>query len=95
MPTACANIYKQAGADQKHVFGEGVPGSKPPDFTKIPGIRANTPASAVPLGAPQPAVPPKPAAVVPPSLPETSDADSGAAAPAKPPADRPPAPRNP
>src|SRR5208337_4964084 len=28
-------IYKQAGADQKHVYGEGVPGSKPPDFTKI------------------------------------------------------------
>src|SRR5580704_17582653 len=29
-------IYKQTGADQKHVYGEGVPGSKPPDFTKIP-----------------------------------------------------------
>ncbi|HTS49460.1 MAG TPA: rod shape-determining protein MreC [Bryobacteraceae bacterium] len=32
--------YKQAGQAQNHVFGEGVPGSKPPDFTKIPGIRA-------------------------------------------------------
>jgi len=32
--------YKQAGQAQNHVFGEGTPGSKPPDFTKIPGIRA-------------------------------------------------------
>ncbi len=32
--------YKQAGQAQNHVFGEGLPGSKPPDFTKIPGIRA-------------------------------------------------------
>jgi len=32
--------YKQAGQAQNHVFGEGVPGSKAPDFTKIPGIRA-------------------------------------------------------
>ena len=35
--------YKQAGQAQNHVFGEGVPGSKPPDFTKIPGIRAAAP----------------------------------------------------
>ncbi len=35
--------YKQAGAEQKHVFGEGIPGSKPPDFTKIPGIRGASP----------------------------------------------------
>src|SRR5579872_6265 len=33
--------YKQAGTEQNHVFGEGVPGSKPPDFTKIPGIRGS------------------------------------------------------
>jgi len=32
--------YKQAGQAQNHVFGEGAPGSKAPDFTKIPGIRA-------------------------------------------------------
>ncbi len=38
--------YKQAGAAQNHVFGEGLPGSKPPDFTKIPGIRgAATPSA--------------------------------------------------
>ena len=86
--------YKQAGAAQNHVFGEGVPGSKPPDFTKIQGIRANTPASAIP-GNPPPAAPPKPAAAAPPSLPETSDADSGAAPSSTPPADRPPPPRNP
>jgi len=36
-------IYKQAGADQKHVFGEGAPGSKPPDFTKIPSVHGAPP----------------------------------------------------
>src|SRR5579864_2064786 len=49
--------YKQVGAEQKHVFGEGIPGSKPPDFTKIQGIRG-----ASPLPSLTPAVPPKPAA---------------------------------
>ena len=38
--------YKQAGQAQNHVFGEGIPGSKPPDFTKIPGIRATAPGAA-------------------------------------------------
>src|SRR5260370_13755776 len=36
-------IYKQAGASQNHVFGEGTPGSKPPDFTKIPNLRGTAP----------------------------------------------------
>src|SRR5579864_4798721 len=49
--------YKQVGAEQKHVFGEGIPGSKPPDFTKMQGIRG-----AAPLPSLTPAVPPKPAA---------------------------------
>src|SRR6202171_1352440 len=49
--------YKQVGTEQKHVFGEGIPGSKPPDFTKMPGIRG-----ASPLQSLTPAVPPKPAA---------------------------------
>jgi len=31
-------IYKDVGVEQKHTYGEGVPGSKPPDFTKIPSI---------------------------------------------------------
>ena len=44
--------YKEAGDAQKHVFGEGVPGSKPPDFTKIPGVRAAAPGSPAAAGAP-------------------------------------------
>jgi rod shape-determining protein MreC len=44
-------IYKQAGEEQKHVFGEGLPGSKPPDFTKIPSVHGALP----PMGAAQPA----------------------------------------
>jgi rod shape-determining protein MreC len=54
-------IYKQAGAEQKHVFGEGAPGSKPPDFTKIPSSH----------GSPPPASPAQPAtagAAAPPPL---------------------------
>src|SRR5271166_1273485 len=51
--------YKESGAAQKHVFGEGLPGSKPPDFTKIPGIRGGSPSAPVPGGvASAPAVPP-------------------------------------
>jgi rod shape-determining protein MreC len=38
--------YKQSGESQHHVFGEGLPGSTPPDFTKIPGIRSSTPTRA-------------------------------------------------
>jgi hypothetical protein len=49
--------YKQAGKAQNHVFGEGLPGSKPPDFTKIPGIRAATPPSPAAGAAPKPATP--------------------------------------
>jgi len=41
-------IYKQAGVDQKHVFGEGVPGSKPPDFSKIPSVHGVPPAATGP-----------------------------------------------
>jgi rod shape-determining protein MreC len=44
--------YKQSGDTQHHTFGEGTPGSTPPDFTKIPGVRAGAP-------------PPKPPANVP------------------------------
>jgi rod shape-determining protein MreC len=46
--------YKQAAAEQKHVFGEGAPGSKPPDFTKIQGIRGSTPPTATPPATPKP-----------------------------------------
>ena len=44
--------YKQAGEEQHHVFGEGLPGSKPPDFTKIQGVRATV--AQPPAGAPKP-----------------------------------------
>jgi rod shape-determining protein MreC len=33
--------YRQAADAQHHTFGEGLPGSTPPDFTKLPGIREN------------------------------------------------------
>jgi rod shape-determining protein MreC len=48
--------YKQSGEAQHHVFGEGLPGSKPPDFTNIPGIRASTPPATktLPPGGTQP-----------------------------------------
>jgi rod shape-determining protein MreC len=36
-------IYKQTGEAQKHVYGVGIPGSKPPDFSKIPSLRATAP----------------------------------------------------
>jgi len=49
--------YKQSGEAQHHVFGEGLPGSAPPDFTKIQGIRASTPPPA-PAHAPETATPP-------------------------------------
>lgn len=40
--------YRQVGVAEKHVFGEGVPGSAPPDFTKMgaSGTAANAPAAA-------------------------------------------------
>ncbi len=52
--------YKQAGQAQNHVFGEGLPGSKPPDFTHIPGVRGAVPGAAA-ATAPKPAAPPAPA----------------------------------
>ena len=47
-------IYKEAGVEQKHTYGEGVPGSKPPDFTKIPSIHGVLPPGVLPPGAPVP-----------------------------------------
>ena len=75
--------YKQAGDAQKHVFGEGLPGTLPPDFTKIQGIRpgaqqvtsqANPPAKAPGT---QPAAPTVPGA--PTTKPVTSDATAATA----------------
>jgi rod shape-determining protein MreC len=67
--------YRQVGEQQNHVYGEGLPGSKPPDFTKLPGPRpvAQNPAVA----------PPKPAA--PASATGTPPAASPASKPAEPP----------
>lgn len=51
------NMYKAIGEAQSHTFGEGLPGSKPPDFNiKLP-----------PAGTVQPAPPAAPAAAPPPS----------------------------
>src|SRR5260370_28837395 len=66
-------IYKQAGASQNHVFGEGTPGSKPPDFTKIPNLRGTAPP-----GNSNPAVPGRPGVA------SNSPAGPGGAATAKP-----------
>ena len=89
-------IYKQAGADQKHVYGEGVPGSKPPDFTKIPSVHGvPTPASAAQPSTASAAAPPPVAQTVPkPKLKSGPPAETGdptddepsAAAPAQHPA---------
>ena len=63
--------YKATGQAQNHVFGEGAPGSKPPDFTKLgtapavppkPGALAAGSTLAKPAGAqPQTGAAPKPA----------------------------------
>jgi rod shape-determining protein MreC len=56
-------IYKDAGVEQKHTYGEGPPGTKPPDFTKLPSLHGVPPPNA---GAPpataqtRPAVPVQP-----------------------------------
>jgi rod shape-determining protein MreC len=53
--------YKQSGDAQHHVFGEGTPGSTPPDFTKIQGIRAASPANPSAIVPKQGSVTPVPA----------------------------------
>jgi rod shape-determining protein MreC len=71
--------YKQAGDAQKHVFGEGLPGSKPPDFSKVPGIRGSVqPASP---GAGQPPATPGQTAQAAPS--QTPSGATNTTAPAK------------
>ena len=73
--------YKAVGDAQNHTFGEGLPGSKPPDFTKLP---------TGPAGAAPPAVPPNPNAAKPtvppaakPAPPAAGTAPPGTAAPPK------------
>lgn len=45
-------IYQQVGQEEKHVYGVGLPGSKPPDFTKLPPLHGAPPAVKPPAAAP-------------------------------------------
>jgi rod shape-determining protein MreC len=70
--------YKKVGDAQKHVFGEGLPGSIPPNFNlKVPGVNA-------------PADPAQPTAAGQSTTPAPSLARPAAAAPAQPPGSVPP-----
>jgi rod shape-determining protein MreC len=99
-------LYKSVGEAQNHTYGEGEPGSRPPDFTKLPvgpagsrgpGAGSQGPAAGSPgLGvAPQPAQT-LPAAVEQPPSPESTkppEASKKQESPApQPPVPRPPAP---
>jgi rod shape-determining protein MreC len=62
--------YRKIGEAQGHVFGEGLPGSKPPDFNinpNAPAAGAKPPLPGAPAGGAQPAaLAPKPANATPP-----------------------------
>lgn len=96
-------IYKSVGDAQNHTFGEGLPGSKPPDFTRLPGGNGAPPAASPgATGTPSkpPAVTPAtpPGGTAAPSKPPTvtpSTPPAGTAAPTKPPAAAPTAPAAP
>lgn len=66
-------IYKSVGDAQNHNFGEGPPGSKPPDFTKLPA-------------SPLPPPPPKPADTKSGTPPATAGAPAKKSAPTPTPA---------
>lgn len=70
-------IYKEAGVEQKHTFGEGPPGSKPPDFTRIPSLHGVPPPNAAAAPPKTPAAKPAPAAVAPRPTPKPAQAASG------------------
>jgi rod shape-determining protein MreC len=91
-------IYKDVGIEQKHTYGEGPPGTKPPDFTKIPSIHGvPAPGGSAPGGSAPGNVPPNAAAAKTPSAPaqtqsgqvQPNPAQNGAAKPVPP---KPPAP---
>jgi rod shape-determining protein MreC len=71
--------YKAAGEAQKHTFGEGLPGSKPPDFTRITGGPPERPAAGV---ANPPGTPARPSATPPAGGRSGAPAPPGTAAPA-------------
>jgi hypothetical protein len=56
------NAYKAVGEAQNHNFGEGPPGSKPPDFTKMGRPPGTIPPPAAGGQAPGPGVRPSPGA---------------------------------
>ncbi len=70
------NLYKAAGDAQKHEFGTGLPGSKPPDFTKL---GQEQPPPALPAGS---AIPAQGAAPNAPVTPAVKTAPQGAQQPA-------------
>lgn len=73
--------YKQSGETQHHAFGEGTPGSTPPDFTKIPGVRAGVPPPKPPANvAAKPGTPPPTTTAGAPA--ESKPGNASAAAPA-------------
>jgi hypothetical protein len=57
-------LYKSVGEAQNHTYGEGEPGSKPPDFSKLP-VGKNTGAGGLGLGVGAPAHPEQPPVVKP------------------------------
>jgi rod shape-determining protein MreC len=70
------SIYKDVGVEQKHTYGVGPPGSKPPDFTKLPSLHGVLPPAAAATSAqPSPATPAaaKPKPVAPPRHADTDD----------------------
>jgi rod shape-determining protein MreC len=70
--------YKTVGEQQNHNFGEGTPGSKPPDFTKMSG---QPPAVQSPPAQPPPVKPPAGSPAAPPAgkQPGQTPAPTGAA----------------
>ncbi|HWE51138.1 MAG TPA: rod shape-determining protein MreC [Bryobacteraceae bacterium] len=93
--------YKKIGDAQKHVFGEGVPGSLPPNFNlKVPGVNAPAaPAGTTPAPPVAQSATPKPAggavpasnSVKPPPVPSTAPPSAAAVTP-RPAAKTPPSP---
>lgn len=78
--------YKAVGDAQNHTFGEGLPGSKPPDFTKMgmPATAPVTPGRGSTTPTPGTVTAPSPAGTAKPTVPPA--AKPGNATPAAPPA---------
>jgi rod shape-determining protein MreC len=80
------SIYKDVGVAQKHTYGEGAPGTKPPDFTKIPSVHGVLPPGALPPNAAgQQPSPGQPAAAKPAPVPGLSKPAAPVVAKPKPP----------